>query len=593
MGTQKLIYFSLKIARRMFIMNADNIRQLKINKISAEDDFTQNLSKIKAKGKSKMLKQIIKENRTRLFIISLVMMILLLIVGILEGVFQFRRQKNDSYVQEQLEQLQYTIDRVEEDKEQIFNLLEQRPMSDKTEAMLYYSLARVYYLGGDWGEYNKCVELAVSYFSVAGEKEQALYVLNDYIGVLYAGDNYELARQQLLQIAEMQSMDEDVDMALRAKYYLSFADVEEKQGDLEAADQHLQKAAQWIAQIDSPEEKKLQQAKYDILVARRYLELGEPELAEEVLKDYSGDSLGNNTQVELYSICDFWIPYNELSAKLALERQDTESLEQYCNEYMEKCEQLNFQNMQIELLTYITEHENCPEELEEDYVRLLAKKQEAYLADLKHSYGQLLKSQMNMIPSIFEETYMLKQWKANIGGRIGIALFVLWLAAMVVVLTIYKMEHDALTGLKARQKYESDRRLLQKRKTAYGLIIFDIDDFKRINDTLGHKEGDRVLALIAAIFKQHAAGKGNTVYRYGGEEFCVICRKQSADEVVALAEKLRKLVEAQTIQNMRITISGGIGMSFHGKNPFLEADQALYVAKNSGKNKTILQQQTA
>ena len=128
------------------------------------------------------------------------------------------------------------------------------------------------------------------------------------------------------------------------------------------------------------------------------------------------------------------------------------------------------------------------------------------------------------------------------------------------------------------------------------LLMFDVDHFKRVNDTFGHLAGDYVLAKLARL----ASGTVRTedvFARYGGEEFGVICRGVPLPSAGILAERLRALVEATAFehdgQRMPITIS--VGVAGHPEAPIetgpqlIEAaDQALYEAKRGGRNRVLL-----
>jgi diguanylate cyclase (GGDEF)-like protein len=127
----------------------------------------------------------------------------------------------------------------------------------------------------------------------------------------------------------------------------------------------------------------------------------------------------------------------------------------------------------------------------------------------------------------------------------------------------------------------------------FSLLMLDIDWFKRFNDEFGHEAGDHVLRAFAQCLQQHVR-TGDVVARYGGEEFAVFLPHAGPDLAVALAERLRQEVQELTLPNppfppgIRITVS--IGVASHSEDsPTLEAlislaDQALYVAKEGGRN---------
>ena len=126
------------------------------------------------------------------------------------------------------------------------------------------------------------------------------------------------------------------------------------------------------------------------------------------------------------------------------------------------------------------------------------------------------------------------------------------------------------------------------------IVVFDIDHFKKLNDTHGHLAGDSVLIKVASILKS-SFRKNDIVARFGGEEFVVLCLETSHENLFKTVDSIREKI-AQTDflfenETLSVTISGGIS-SFpeSAKNPealFATADRALYEAKRTGRNKII------
>ncbi len=122
----------------------------------------------------------------------------------------------------------------------------------------------------------------------------------------------------------------------------------------------------------------------------------------------------------------------------------------------------------------------------------------------------------------------------------------------------------------------------------FSLVIFDIDDFKKINDTYGHQTGDRVLQFLSKLILDRAR-EIDLVARWGGEEIIVGLPGANIDDAFNFAEDIRKNLENSTFE-VKFTVSGGVA-GFHEvedfEKLFKNADAALYEAKNSGKNKVV------
>ncbi len=158
---------------------------------------------------------------------------------------------------------------------------------------------------------------------------------------------------------------------------------------------------------------------------------------------------------------------------------------------------------------------------------------------------------------------------------------------------------DGLTDLFNRRKFqeEFDREFVRARR--YGrplsLILFDVDHFKRINDTVGHLAGDAVLKGIARIVKE-LTRREQVVARIGGEEFAVLCPETPVGGAEALAEKLRAAFETEIIEipghtSLSVTCSFGVAdvkpRMDTSSALFTTADRALYQAKSAGRNRVV------
>lgn len=149
-------------------------------------------------------------------------------------------------------------------------------------------------------------------------------------------------------------------------------------------------------------------------------------------------------------------------------------------------------------------------------------------------------------------------------------------------------ETDPLTSLFNRRGlqnfYETDG--LQNQRVA--AVIIDIDYFKSVNDKFGHDVGDAVIREIGAILRQHLR-QGDAACRWGGEEFVFLTINTAKDYLIPLVERLRETISLHNFEalNEHITISAGIALPKpqDGLDTLIKrADQALYKAKESGRN---------
>jgi diguanylate cyclase len=158
---------------------------------------------------------------------------------------------------------------------------------------------------------------------------------------------------------------------------------------------------------------------------------------------------------------------------------------------------------------------------------------------------------------------------------------------------------DGLTGLYNRRFWEEQFVMEYKRdkrsESPSALIMLDIDNFKKVNDTYGHPAGDEVIKTLAGIIKK-ATRETDLAGRYGGEEFAVILPDTPVANVEFVAERIRRLVEKCVVVHDEINISFTVSIGIAGfKHTYKDstqwldmADKSLYQAKAAGKNRVIL-----
>ena len=157
---------------------------------------------------------------------------------------------------------------------------------------------------------------------------------------------------------------------------------------------------------------------------------------------------------------------------------------------------------------------------------------------------------------------------------------------------------DPLSGLYNRRYFskisEHILDLSKREKTSLSVIMIDIDKFKNINDSYGHKVGDDIIVMLSRKLEEYTR-KSDIICRFGGEEFVILLPETAIDGALNISKKIRLNVE-QLLLNMeeqkelKITVSIGVSQVMHDKDLNIEAsicraDEALYSAKNSGRNK--------
>jgi diguanylate cyclase (GGDEF)-like protein/PAS domain S-box-containing protein len=192
-----------------------------------------------------------------------------------------------------------------------------------------------------------------------------------------------------------------------------------------------------------------------------------------------------------------------------------------------------------------------------------------------------------------EQRAAWRQWVSSVAEYLALALSNLMLRESLET----QARHDPLTDLYNRrymeEALEREVRRSERSRRPMGLIMLDLDHFKRYNDTYGHETGDRLLVALARFLTSQVRA-GDIVCRYGGEEFLIILPEATLEQVTQRAEQLRRsvtqlAVEADVGVRDRLTLSLGVAMfPEHGGTAaelVRTADSALYRAKRSGRDR--------
>jgi len=151
---------------------------------------------------------------------------------------------------------------------------------------------------------------------------------------------------------------------------------------------------------------------------------------------------------------------------------------------------------------------------------------------------------------------------------------------------------DALTGLANRRALEeilaAEISRANRFKHELAIVLLDLDRFKEINDSFGHAAGDMMLRAVSRLLTS-LARQGDTVARWGGEEFVVVLPETDLPGARRFAERLRRTIEAHPVGEMRTSASCGVATMLPEDDVEAllgAADQGLYRAKTNGRNRT-------
>lgn len=215
------------------------------------------------------------------------------------------------------------------------------------------------------------------------------------------------------------------------------------------------------------------------------------------------------------------------------------------------------------------------------------------LAITYEKYLEKINTNNNTIFSLYLIESLEHEHFAEENKRLYIEIGLLITAIFLILIISYKKismldkkaKIDTLTNIGNRLAF--NEQLFSLKNQNFSMLLFDIDNFKNINDSYGHDFGDEVLAVVGKILKT-IENKEITIYRVGGEEFAIIFTNFNDTFAIESCEFIRKSIENIHWKHpVTVTISGGFSKAT--ENTYSECDKRLYKAKNSGKNIIIYQ----
>lgn len=221
------------------------------------------------------------------------------------------------------------------------------------------------------------------------------------------------------------------------------------------------------------------------------------------------------------------------------------------------------------------------ESYEEDEAKSLWNKIMCHLSDLNH------KLERNVGVSVATIDYL-----SNIRNKLSTPVIIEEGKSEFITKTTTQ---DELTGLYLRAVFDAVLKQnieeTNRNNTSLCMLMIDIDDFKTVNDTYGHLQGDNVLKIIGSTISDFAR-KMDFPARYGGEELAIIMPKADKEQAFKAAERIRKKIAQLRFKGFSVTVSIGISQANRDANTpdklIHAADTALYEAKNKGKNCVVV-----
>lgn len=431
------------------------------------------------------------------------------------------------------------------------------------------------------GDYAKAIELTLQSLWQNEKDPNPYYEARAYINtglVYYELNDYDTAIEYMNKSMDVKIEDDELNTHAKLygliNMYLIYYDKE----DYDSMFNNFNLIKEYIDYDSAGVFKIYEQiayAKYYLKINDIYKAEEHVKLANDLYSLYGEDNYNDSNLHLLINICELNYKKGNLS----------EAIKGYEELLMKSDTKYNSKKRILQNLANIyTDMEDCKNSVK--YLKLLKEAYEDESVMINTNYSNNLVE----IRKYENEMKDIRERRDKSKAAAGILLFITFMIFCHFYITNTKLKKinktDGLTNIYNRKYFNEVYEKLLQEGRSFNVIIFDIDDFKVINDTYGHVFGDKILAgTVSSVEK--ILNKQDQIFRYGGEEFVIINYDNDKNEVADLCERIRKSVESiQWEIDIKVTISiGACSRKDCGNNVLEDADECLYKSKNTGKNK--------
>ena len=450
-------------------------------------------------------------------------------------------------------------------------------------------------------EKGKCASLLYTYYLSNADYEkgigyirEALYYYEqtkDTYSIAYANLSmaqamnsvlaFENAQHCLREILNIEFLDEKEATLIKYYVYLTMADIYSQTNQITDALSFLEQAN--TLDIITSEIEKDYSILSILVKARCYLYQNNYQLCEETLS-----FLPNEIGISSSPFLNTYLPYLDIQSKLFFQTNKIEEGFQKTEQLIAYCDAHHYENFKLQHLANIVtlcKDKNIQHKLLIDFETILKKEYPIVLKQRTENMAIFMLYAFRNLTQNMNTLIYTKELKWKTFTLVTIFFVIAVILLILLKRSINKNRIDGLTNVFNRSYFNYIYDGILKNQMPFCIIIFDIDNFKSCNDVFGHEFGDEVLIKVAHTIKNTLPSSCN-LFRYGGEEFCIICLNTSMKKTCQIAENVRSKVEALSWdKDTKITISLGIAENTEIENPLMIADERLYHSKHNGKNR--------
>ena len=480
-----------------------------------------------------------------------------------------------------------TAEYIIDESQKIDNMISTGSYYDADLGLLYEHAGSLYKELGEEMTYYRYLGYALYYLEQSEEKD---YTVNLYLNLANLHINnhsYADAEEMFNRASDVEKIEDITNPKIKSYAYRVLALYESETNNCKQAASYLVKSQECLKDVEKDFSTDTDILSNKILLAKIYQRQGNFDKSNEILEECKSSVPERTNDPTL--LRDVVIPYYQTKCLLIVNDKNItqeEAMTEIDN-LLDACKEHGYEKVALDTLIAISKELPSYDvsdirTIEKDIAEL----SDSIISYQDKTYSSIINSQvtdssLSMAKSVEFTKNTQKRTMLTI-----LAIVITILIILFFIIIILSTRRDGLTFLYNRRTFNFDIERIKRSTIPYSVIMMDIDNFKTINDTYGHPEGDKVLQKLGQFINNETNSdiKG---YRYGGEEFAIILSKNSYTKTMEVAENLRRNMEASRWPfdpDLVITISLGVASGSSVTDVVKKADENLYFSKHNGKN---------
>ena len=481
---------------------------------------------------------------------------------------------------------------LEDEVENIDAMISKGVYNETDLGLLYEQAGLIYNQLGEEMTYYRYLGYALYYLEQSDEKDYTVNIYLDLACLHINNHAYPSAEEMLSRARDIEPFEEISNVSIKSYAYRVLALLDTDKKNYTQAIEYLNKSQGYIDTIADSDPNAADYTRNNkITLAYIYLRQGLLDDCAAILDQFSESDVVEAKKEPIH-LRNFVIPYYQTKSLLALAKDPTASsqeLRSLIDDFVKLCQNSDYEKIALDTLftmqEYCQDNNDTMQKFLAIHIHDLSKK---IIEQQSQTYSSILNSQVNDSRlSIAKATEIAENSKSRTALTV-LSIIITCLIILFFIIIILNSRRDGLTFLYNRRSFNYDIERIKRSMLPYSVIMLDIDNFKTINDTYGHPEGDKVLQKLGQFINSEVRANSDVRgYRYGGEEFAIIISKNSYPHTMEIAETLRRSMAATTWSfdpDLVITISLGVASGSFSDDVVKKADDNLYFSKQHGKN---------